>query len=226
VPEALAVIETVAQQNHSPLVKISGMAASRFTLHASLLGDHQKLNAALALAAVEVLQPQIPVTPMEMQAGLAAVNWPGRLQLIEKTNGQKILLDGAHNVAGAKALRAALEKEFKGLRPVIIFGALADKQWPDICRIFAPLAAKIFTVPVASERTADASELAKIFRDANPGAEVLAGKNILEALDASKDEPFILITGSLYLIGEALELLGHSPAGGGERGLNEWSARR
>ena len=77
-----------------------------------LLGEHQKINAALALATVEILQKQIPVTGEKIRAGLASVNWPGRLQLIQMPNGQKILLDGAHNVAGKrKRLRSeALEK--------------------------------------------------------------------------------------------------------------------
>jgi len=92
--------------------------------------------------------------------------------------------------------------------------------------VLAPLADKIFTVPVASGRTADAGELAAAFRSAKPAAEIIACKNLTEAFSASKDEAFIVVTGSLYLVGEALELLGHSPAQTGERGLNEWSARR
>jgi len=110
------------------------------------------------------------------------------------------------------------------LCPVFIFGALADKNWLDICRTLAPLAAKIFTVPVASARTADARELAAAFHSANPATEVMVAANFLEALNASKDEPFVVVTGSLYLVGEALERLGLSPGGAGERGLNEWNA--
>ena len=79
-------------------------------------------------------------------------------------------------------------------------------------------------MPVASDRTADAHELAEAFRSANPAAKVLALENLTAAINASKDEPFTVITGSLYLVGEALERLGLSPAGGGERGLNEWGA--
>jgi dihydrofolate synthase / folylpolyglutamate synthase len=197
----------------------AGMAALR------LLGEHQKINAALALATVEVLQKRIPATEKQIREGLAKVNWPGRLQLIERGK-QKILLDGAHNVAGVEALRATLEEEFAGKQPVLIFGVLADKNWPDICRILAPLSAKIFTVPVASDRTADANELAKVLRGANPQAEVVTCKNFQEAIIACKDGPFIVVTGSLYLVGEALEVLGFSPAGTGERGLNEWLAAR
>ena len=221
-PSALAVIEKIARKKNAPLTKVN--PESRIQNPETLLGEHQKLNAALAAATVEVLQKQIPVAAERIREGLANVNWPGRLQLIEKSNGQKFLLDGAHNVAGAETLRATLEKDFAGEKPVLIFGALADKNWPDICRVLAPLAGKIFTVPVASARTADAHELAKAFRSANPAAEAVSAENLAAALNSSKDKPFVVITGSLYLVGEALEMLGFSPEKAGERGLNEWSA--
>jgi dihydrofolate synthase/folylpolyglutamate synthase len=224
---ALAVIEKIAHEKNVPLKLVTvDDVQSRLTgtLAPPLLGDHQKINAALALATVEVLQKQISVPDEKIRAGLAAVDWPGRLQLVARTSGQKILLDGAHNVAGAEVLRAALELDFAEVRPFLIFGTLADKNWPDICRILAPLADKIFTVPVASARTADARELAAAFHSVNPAAEVVVAANFLEALNASKDEPFVVVTGSLYLVGEALERLGLSPGGAGERGLNEWNA--
>ncbi len=226
-PEALAVIQEVARQKHAPLTLLTAdKVESQFagTPAPPLPGEHQKVNAALALATVEALQKQIPITAADVCAGMAAVNWPGRLQLIQKPNGQRILLDGAHNAAGAETLRAALEKDFGGIRPVLIFGALADKSWRDICRILAPLAAKTFTVPVASERTAKAHELAEGFRSANPAAPAVAAANLAVALNESQDEPFVVVTGSLYLIGEALEQLGFSPANPRERGLNEWRA--
>ncbi|HEY5346190.1 MAG TPA: folylpolyglutamate synthase/dihydrofolate synthase family protein [Verrucomicrobiae bacterium] len=222
-PEALAVIEKIAREKNAPLTKVNpGFRIQDSEL--SLLGEHQKQNAALALATVEVLQTQIPIGEEKIREGLQNVNWPGRLQLIEKANGQKILLDGAHNVAGAEMLRTVLEKDFAGVQLTLIFGALADKNWPDICHQLAPRAGKIFCVPVASARTADARELAKTFRSVNPAAEVLVGNNFADALNASKDEPFVVVTGSLYLIGEALELLGFSPTQADERGLNEWTA--
>jgi dihydrofolate synthase / folylpolyglutamate synthase len=221
-PSALAVIKKIAREKNAPLKIVSRPAG---TPAPPLLGDHQKLNAALALAAVEVLQGQIPVAVEKIRAGLANVHWPGRLQLIEKPGGQKFLLDGAHNAAGATVLRAALEKHFPGEKPAFIFGVLADKQWPDICRTLAPLAARIFTVSVASERTADAKELAKYFHAANPAAAAIACRDFSQALAACKDAPFVVVTGSLYLVGEALEQLGFGAGRAGERGLNEWSAR-
>ncbi len=220
---ALAVIEKTAREKNAPLKIVNRLAG---TLASPLLGEHQKLNAALALAVVEVLQKQIPVREEKINAGLQNVNWPGRLQLIEKTDGQKILLDGAHNVAGVEALRAALPA---GVPLTFIVGFLGDKDWRPMCEILSPLAAKIFCVPVASARTADARELAETFRSVNPAAEVLVCDSLNEALEKSgargraPHQNLIVITGSLYLVGEALELLGLSPADAGERGLNEWS---
>ena len=220
-PAALAVIEQVARLHHAPLTLVPASPTPAVPL--PLAGDHQRINAALALATVKILQPQIPVSAGAIRAGLAAVNWPGRLQLVPKPDGGRIVLDGAHNPAGATALRAALERDYPG-HPVLIFGALADKNWREICKILAPLPAKVFTVPVASKRSADAAELAAAFRAATPRVEATALKNLTDALKACKHEPFIVITGSLYLVGEALERLGLSAFGPGERGLNEWTA--
>ena len=221
-PEVLRVIEAAALKNNSSLTKVAEPSTFNLQPSTALPGDHQKQNAALAVATVVALQKQIPVSAEKIREGLATVNWPGRLQLIMRPSGQKILLDGAHNVAGAETLRAAL----LGAPTALILGVLADKDWPAMCNILAPLAPKIFTVPVASARTADAGELAKFFQSANPSAQVVACKNFSEALAASKDEPFVVVAGSLYLIGEALEKLGVLPSDGGERGLNEWTAKK
>ena len=217
-PSAFAVIEATARENNSPLTRVN----QPLPAHSGLLGEHQKLNAALALATVQVLQPQIPVTDAQVRTGLASVQWPGRLQLLRRGN-QRILLDGAHNLAGAETLRAALQSDFAGAPPVLIFGALADKQWTEICNVLAPLAKSIFTVPVASPRTADPASLATTFRNANPRVTASPLSGLVEALQANCNEPFILITGSLYLVGEALELLGALPSDAAGRSLNEWA---
>ena len=257
-PEALAVIEKTAREKTAPLLNINAWEGQRAAVpnqnqfgspilrpsqveSLALTGDHQKINAALALATVEILQKQIPVPDEKIRDGLASVNWPGRLQLIQRPNGQKILLDGAHNVAGAKVLREALRLGAPASRPAsprdnlkhagpeagapstLILGVLQDKDWRHICEMLAPLAARIFTVPVASERAADANELAAACRAANPSAEIVACANLAEVLKKSANDKFVVITGSLYLVGEALELLGLSPAAESERGLNEWS---
>jgi dihydrofolate synthase/folylpolyglutamate synthase len=243
-PEVRAVIEQAAREknatltfvpagdivrSHVPLLAGRPPRADRLKAELqtdkalSLLGDHQQLNAALALATVEVLQKAIPVSDAAIRTGLGTVQWPGRMQLITRPSGQKILLDGAHNVAGVQALRRTLEKQFGGTRPTLVLGVLQDKDWRHICEALAPLAVRIVTVPVASERTANAPELAAACRAANPAAEIFACDSPAAALEKVASDDFVVVTGSLYLVGEALELLGRSPVPGGERGLNEWS---
>jgi len=259
-PEALAVIEKTAREKNAPLIEVISAetklaALFRGAATLPLPGEHQKLNAALALATVETLQDIIPVSAASVCTGLETVSWPGRLQCITRDSGQNILLDGAHNVAGAKALREALsswsssfslsggtlKRELQragsdqpslgsfgeagtGAPITLILGVLQDKDWPQICRTLAPASARIFTVPVASERTADARELAAACRAANPAADIAACDSLRTALDQAASDRFIIVTGSLYLVGEALELLGLSPATADERALNEWSA--
>jgi dihydrofolate synthase/folylpolyglutamate synthase len=229
-PEALAVIEKTAREKNAPLIKVISAetklaALFRGAATLPLPGEHQKLNAALAIATVETLQSEIPVSAAAVRNGLETVSWPGRLQLVQMQSGQKILLDGAHNVAGAKALLSALEKKSTAARQTLILGVLQDKDWPQICRTLAPMAARIFTVPVASERTADARELVAACRAANPAAKIAACDSLRRALDLAASDRFVVVTGSLYLVGEALELLGLSPATGDERVLNEWNVR-
>ena len=153
--------------------------------------------------------------------------WIGRerLQLIQRPTGRKTPVDGAHNVAGAKVLRAALEKHFRFPRYTLVLGVFQDKDWRHICETLAPPAARIFTVPVSSERSADAHELAAACRAANPVAGIAACGSLREALEKTAGDDFVVVTGSLYLVGEALELAGLSPATGGERALNEWTAK-
>ena len=224
--KALKAIEKIARKQNAPLIKVA--QASRLsaaeTAALPLLGEHQKLNAAVALATVEVLQSKIPVSEENIRAGLQSVDWPGRMQLITRDSGQKILLDGAHNAAGAKVLREALGKNYPAKKRTLILGAFKDKDWQQICETLAPLASRIFTVPVSSERTADARELAASCRATNPTAETAACNSLRMALDRAANDGFVVVTGSLYLVGEALELLGLFPANTNERGLNEWTA--
>ena len=226
--EGLAVIEMVAKKLNSPLTCVAAHHASRITHHTSprLLGEHQQLNAALARATVDVLKEQIPVSEAQIRAGFAQVEWSGRLQLVTRAGGQKILLDGAHNPAGVEALAAALRTHFPDVRPTLILGMLADKDWRPMCARLAALASRILTVPVGSERTAPAAELAAVCREGQP-VTTLECSALSEALQKAATDSFVVITGSLYLVGEALELLGlSSEAGDGERILNEWSGAK
>ena len=182
------------------------------------------MNAAVALAAVHALATRLPVKEAAVCEGLSRVHWPGRLQLVGRPSGQRVLLDGAHNVGGAEMLAAALRRYFPSARPALVLGILRDKDWSHMCEILAPLAGRILLVPVHSERTAEPHGLAEVCLRVNPRAQVVECPSLTAALEETASEPFVTIAGSLYLIGEAMELLRLSPSKTqNERGLNEWT---
>lgn len=226
----LEVIAATAQQLDALLTVIDGNDAKGSLLDAARLplpGDHQRLNATLAVAAVRAVETHFPVPHETILAGLSRVHWPGRMQVAKGPSGQTILLDGAHNPASAKALAAAFKQQFPKARPALILGVLADKDWRPLAETLAPLARRLLLVPVNSRRTLAPEDLLPVCRDANSQATVEVCASLAEAMSRSADEPFLMITGSLYLVGEAMERLQLSPApAADERGLNEWGAAR
>ena len=255
-PDALRIISQIAAEKKSPLTVVTPADARGLNdLELSLPGEHQKRNSAVALGVVKALQKQIPVSEEIIRRGLRTVTWQGRLQMIERGH-QKILLDGAHNPAGAQtladALQDLLERGCVGVadqpqrvgkfgnaatdaptphtvalrtqaQPALIFGVMRDKDFTAIIKILSPLASKIFLSPMDSERSADPTELIDLFRAENAAAKISACQNLAEAFEKSAGEKFVVVTGSLHFIGEAIELLGVSSEPS-ERALNEWTA--
>ncbi len=226
-PSALEVITRTAKDHRAPLTVVTQedtRCAPLNELALPLLGEHQQMNAALALAAVRILAGRLPLSGAVIRIGLSQVDWPGRFQLIRTAQNQTYILDGAHNPAGAETLRAAFLKHFPNARPTLIVGIFKDKDWTSICQILAPLAGRLLLVPVHSERTATPEALQAVCGRANPTAEVVACSSLAEAMIRADQAPLVVLTGSLYLVGEALENLRIMPAmAANERGLNEWN---
>jgi dihydrofolate synthase/folylpolyglutamate synthase len=230
VPEALVVIEQTAKNLKAPLTKVgqaSSLSTAGHTPALPLLGEHQRLNAALAVATVQAIRDRIPVSEDKIRRGLETVQWPGRLQLINVGSGRSILLDGAHNPASAEAFRTAFLDLFPDAKPTLVLGVLDDKDWSRMCETLAPLARRILLTPVSSDRTAPPEPLREVCCKINPDAETIACPSLADALNRAVNDPFVVITGSLYLVGEAMELLKLSPPGAtSERGLNEWTLKK
>jgi len=228
--EGLEVITETARQQQSVLRVVDESHIGHPPLdrvRLPLLGHHQRLNAAAAVATIRALSGQIPVSDAALRQGLATVYWPGRLQRVQRASGQTILLDGAHNPAGAEALRQALVSEFPEAVPALVFGVFQDKDWRSMCRSLVPLAKRVALAPVHSERTQNPAELVPFCQELNPHAPVAVCPSLAEALTLMADDPFLVIAGSLYLVGEAMELLRLAPAPPqDERGLNEWRPKR
>ncbi len=227
-PEAFRILFETARQQNAPFRLITWAQTENHPLRGlqlPLLGEHQRLNAAVAAYTVIALADKLPVGPETIRAGLSRVEWPGRLQLIERGPGRNLLLDGAHNIGGAATLRTALRTYFGTRAPTFILGILRDKDWQLMCGTLAPLAARILLVPVGSPRSASPDELEPVCHAANSAVEIEKCGSLAVALDRTRNDPFVVVTGSLYLVGEALELLNPASAGPvAERNLNEWGA--
>ena len=222
----LEVIQATARERGSPFTAIGANELHQPPLDAidlPLHGPHQRMNAALALGAVRVLSNQIPVSDDAILAGLSKVDWPGRMHRLQTASGQTVLLDGAHNPDGAEALRIALQEEFPKSRPMMIFGVFRDKDSTSMCHSLAPLAGHILLTPVHSERSEDPSKLVAACRESNPRTAIEVCGSLAEALQKAAAAPFVVIAGSLYLVGEAMELLHLAGTSAkDEKELNEW----
>jgi dihydrofolate synthase/folylpolyglutamate synthase len=227
-PEAFRILFETARQQAAPFRLITWAQTENHPmrgLQLPLLGEHQRLNAAVAAHTVMALADEIPVSHETIRAGLSKVEWPGRLQVVERAPGRNLLLDGAHNLGGAATLRTALRTYFGTRAPTLILGILRDKDWQLMCETLAPLAARILLVPVSNRRSASPDELEPVCRAANPAAEIESCDSLAAAMDRAQNDPFVVVTGSLYLVGEAMELLHLASAGPvAERDLNEWGA--
>ncbi|HEX3719247.1 MAG TPA: HAD-IA family hydrolase [Verrucomicrobiae bacterium] len=221
-PDALNVISQTAQRLRAPLT-IVGKADQDFEV--ALAGEHQKTNAALAAAVARILAPQIPVSESAIRNGLKTAQWNGRQQLVDRPGGRKVLLDGAHNAAGAQTLADAVQTRFPSCRPALAFGAMRDKDCAAICKILAPLAGQILISPVSSERGADPHWLADLCRQSNSTAPITICSSIADALARAAEEQLVVVTGSLHLVGDAMVALGLADATD-EAGLNDYQPRQ
>lgn len=228
--EALAIITRRARRLAVPLRVVEPLSVRRLDRHGlelelaggepltvGLLGRHQAANAALALSVVDALdEAGIARTHFEaVRAGFASVHWPGRLELVERPGWPEVLLDGAHNPAGAQALAAALDDLRPYLaagRPTLLLGIMRDK---DVPAMLAPLRASaalaggrvIATTVPDTPRSLAAPALASAW-----GSDALSEPDPTAALAAAAataraDGGTLIVAGSLYLVGHIRRLL-------------------
>jgi len=189
----------------------------------SLPGEHQKTNASVALATVRALQKTIPISPSAITAALAHTFWPGRLQQVQIRD-STLLLDGAHNPDGAQSLSQALDHLFPARERTLVIGLFKDKAWPEMCDILMPGAARVFLVPLQSERSANPGDVRDYCGQRWPSTEFTISSSSAAAVEAALKFPFVIVAGSLHLIGEVMERLGIAAGLPSERELNEWDA--
>lgn len=226
-PEAWKVIEAQAQHLGAPLTRVTHDGAEAdFAARAGLAlrGEHQVLNAALAVAVVRALAERFPVSEAQLLQGLRTARWDGRFQVRRSPAGGTVVLDGAHNASAFAVLQRALAAEFPGQRYVLVLGLLADKDAVSAVDLLGPGAARVVLVPVTNSRAGDPQVLAELFRQHFPTLALTRAAGIAEALESLAREPLVVVAGSLYLIGETLSLW-QDPSDA-ERALNDWGPTR
>jgi dihydrofolate synthase/folylpolyglutamate synthase len=176
----------------------------------SLRGRHQATNAAVAIALAEVLREEqrFPFTRDGIVAGLETAAHAGRLEL--QAGAPSLLFDGAHNAAGARALRDYLD-EFVRVPVTLVFGAMRDKELDEIAATLFPAAHKLILTCPTNPRAATLDTLAQLAASQAVNSSPISTSTPAEALRVAVEitprEGIICITGSLYLVGEVKSLL-------------------
>ncbi|MDP8218771.1 MAG: cyanophycin synthetase, partial [Candidatus Theseobacter exili] len=172
-----------------------------------LLGRHQVFNAALAFAAAQYfLTCSEQLNEKTIRTGMETVKWPGRFQRIHKGK-QEFILDGAHNPEAARTFVKTVSEHF-GPDPVyLIFGTLNDKNISEMIKILSPVVSQVSIAGIQNKRSADPEKIYRLFcKDIDP-ERVKVFSNARDALKESPQKGKIFVAGSLFLVGEILEIL-------------------
>ncbi len=226
----LNIIQQTAAQKHAPLYVAGEDFTSRFAgvaegkqrisfawgkagydstapYEVSLLGDHQRENAAVAIQAFRVLQAQDGrFTEAALREALRETVWPGRFEAMD-IGRVRIRIDGAHNPAGIAALRTALDDYFPEDRRVFLLGILRDKDIDTMLRTLLRLEDRVMLTRPDSERAADPRELATKATAQEVRVKANPEKALAEALTMVSEDSLLVVTGSLYLVGGIRALL-------------------
>ena len=192
------------------------VGGEEITITPPLPGRHQFRNLALAIAAAQELnQFGLRILPQHIERGVRETQWPARFQVIAGEGASsEIVLDVAHNPAGAWALRSTLSERY-GYRPLtFVFGAMRDKAISEIAGILFPLAEQVILTQADNPRAATPAELKEAAQ--HTGADLIEASDVPSALERARQlagsNGVIVITGSIYIVGEALKLLSVEPS--------------
>ncbi len=202
-PDAEQVIRTRAAECKAPLQFVTEHY-DRSPI--GLRGDHQKQNAALAIAAIRFAT--LDVDDKAIARGLVSIDWPARFHKWD----ERTIIDGAHNPAAVRILAQTWREVFGDQKATLILAVLSDKNLRGICEALAPIADSVLLPGIRSERAASPEELAKILSALIPHLPYSFTSTVGEALTLARAKPNpILTTGSLHFAGEVLAHLHGQP---------------
>ena len=194
-------VEIIKEDKIYQLVKVK--LDDEYDVKLPLLGEHQILNLAVALKALEIIKDKAAKLSKEsIIKALSEVRWNGRLEVM--SNEPCVVIDGAHNIQGITQLDKNIKKYFKYDDLYLILGILADKDVDHMVKVITPQAKKVFTVTPNSIRAETSEELMGVVKKYNHDCQAYSDyKNAFEdALKLCKKDDLLLISGSLYMIGE------------------------
>jgi dihydrofolate synthase/folylpolyglutamate synthase len=177
-----------------------------------LVGRHQLRNVALAVAAAEELHRQgFSITAEAVERGIRETHWPGRFQVVPGTaESPEMVLDVAHNPAGAWALRSTLSAFYEERPLTFVFGAMRDKAIGEMAEILFPLAERVVITRAENPRSATPEEIRaaamRTFVEMTDAVEV--GTALARARSLAGPTGVVVVTGSIYVVGEAMRHLG------------------
>jgi len=177
-----------------------------------LVGRHQLRNVALAIAtAAELSKQGFSITPALIECGIRETRWRGRFQVIPPTRvSPEYVLDVAHNPAGAWALRSTLSSCYEDRSLIFIFGAMRDKAISEMAEILFPLAERVIATRADNPRSAAPDEIRQAA--ARTASETEDAPDVASALSRAAElagaKGVVVVTGSIYIVGEAMRLLG------------------
>ncbi len=203
-------VNGVEALNGAQRFAVKGLAADYPGLLMPLIGDFQAENAAVAIAAVEAFMGygQKPISQDILRAAMADVSSPGRLQIIERE--PTVLIDAAHNPAGAEALASAMAKLYPDTPIYGVIGMLADKDTTAFLKLIEPLLSVVVLTQSSSPRAVSAEQLAEAAIEIFGSDRVAVEENIEAAIGAATSQAgatgLVLVTGSISLVGDVLRL--------------------
>lgn len=188
---------------------------TRIVVESPLVGLHQLRNLALAIAAAVELHGQgmTRITPATIEQGIRETHWPGRFQIVPATAARpECVLDVAHNPAGAWALRSTLSAAYQDRRPItLVFGVMRDKAMREITEILFPIAANVIATHANNPRSATPDEIRQAAARVVPGTGIEEAEDVTSAVEHARQVTgsggLIVITGSIYIVGEAMRML-------------------
>jgi dihydrofolate synthase/folylpolyglutamate synthase len=184
----------------------------RIMVETPLIGRHQLRNVALAIAAADELGRQgFSVTASAIERGIRETHWPGRFQVLPATgSAPEYVFDVAHNPAGAWALRSTLSAAYPERALTFVFGAMRDKAIGEMAEILFPLADRVIATRADNPRSATPEEIRQAA--ARTSTQIEEAADVPGALELARSSPrpdtLVVITGSIYIVGEAMRLLG------------------